>query len=589
VPINPSIPLQVQGIDPNGFTNALAAGMKMRELQQAGDRLDLAENRLARKDEAAVRKNNALSKYGASQRTPEDRAAVWGADPASGMALDRAAAEIDQNTQDAAYNKVRTENMTTDVAIKKHAQISQLLVAAKQDPSLWPQVRAKMIEIEPSVAKTAPEGFDAAYIDIGIRTGAKLGDQLRIQKANEPPKPRTHWDNYRGRLVTEPSAGAGPEAEPTVAPPGPPAPPPRRPTMVPGGTSGYSTEAIKAEIARLDQGGAPSENFFGKTKDPRGNLVMLLQAQTDLEAAQGGAATPDAPQVAPPGETQTEYMESVYGPAGSKPTATPPPVDGPPIGGQPAPLPVWDGPPRSPSEAAHRAAQQREARAVESNRLAGERQDKGFAHAEKMAEDARAAKAAAAEAKRSQPTPQIAAKNREKLQTLDIIDTRLDDVEAAFMGPKNPDGTRKPGGIEGSFSVGLAGGYLPTAGGRSYDATVDALRPFLRQISRTPGEGPMSDYETKQAEALLPARNDHPSVVKQKIQQIRNIVKQSRSGMTAPAAPAAAEPAALARTPVKAPQKEFDAMPMPGEYTGKRIKTDTGHVYRSNGREWVRE
>lgn len=161
--------------------------------------------------------------------------------------------------------------------------------------------------------------------------------------------------------------------------------------------------------------------------------------------------------------------------------------------------------------------------------------DADAAKAERAAE----AKRVAAEYKASHPTPQIAAKAREKLQTLDVIDAQLGKVEDAFMGTKGPDGTRKPDGIQNSYSAGLGAGYLPTEGGRGFDAAVDGLRPFLRQLSRTPGEGAMSDYETRQAEALLPSRNDHESVTKQKIQQLRDIAKQIRAGMVVPASPAA--------------------------------------------------
>lgn len=294
----------------------------------------------------------------------------------------------------------------------------------------------------------------------------------------------------------------------------------------------------------------------------RESLDTLLQAQTDLDNAQGGPA--------------------------AQPTDVPPapPVDGPtPVDGPQAP-PPHAPPPHAPPPQVYRSPAERYAArdaAADANTQVSQRIAQETLNLKKTEAEAR-------ERRRTQPTPQIAAKNREKLQTFDIIDARLDDVEAAFMGPKNPDGTRKPGGIEGSFSVGLVGGYLPSEGGRGYDATVDALRPFLRQISRTPGEGTMSDYETRQAEALLPSRNDHESVIKQKILQIRNIIKQSRSGMTAPAAPAGAGPTAPARTPVKvAPAKEFDSLPMPPELPGKRMKFPDGSVRRSNGRDWVRE
>lgn len=126
----------------------------------------------------------------------------------------------------------------------------------------------------------------------------------------------------------------------------------------------------------------------------------------------------------------------------------------------------------------------------------------------------------AADRVRQQLTPQIISKVRDKLSTIALIRKQLENIKAAF------------GGIKNSYSAGPGGGYMPTEGGASFDASVAGLAPIFRQLTRTPGEGAMSDYESRLAEASLPSRSNYESVTAQQIQQIEDMVNQLESGYT---------------------------------------------------------
>jgi hypothetical protein len=634
MPIDARIPLGVTGPDPNGFTNALAAGMKMRELRNASDRQ-------AYKDGAAQLEANALAEYGRSPRGQEDLDRVWAKAPGKAMTIEKSGRE-------AALADIQAKKAKFEWAKANHDVLARGAAMVLANPT---RKTAEMvldnIETEYGGDMTVARQQLATAPDESIPTLAKgwgMNAQqietlaLAEAKAKAPPKPR--YNTYTGQLVPPPAAGAGPEARSTGGQ--------GSPNLT--GTEDPTFRYFKNRHGLSDTGAfALSRNITQESghrpdvKGDGGKAQGLAQWHPDRWAkleqwAQEQGLDPTSKQaqmdyIIEEGKSYPGYEslkgndpEAIrgfiknfegYGVEGARfagldaratqdggvqplppdmpaPSALPVEGEPPPVGDQ-APMdapPPQATPPRvygSPAErdAARDAAAAANAR--EAQRFAREAQDRGFAHAEKMAQDARAAKAAAAEAKRSQPTPQIAAKNREKFQTLDVIDAQLQKVEDAFVGARNPDGTRKPG-IENTYSAGLGGGYLPTEGGRAFDATVDGLRPFLRQLSRTPGEGAMSDYETKQAEALLPSRNDHESVTKQKILQLRDIAKQIRSGMAVPVAPASV-PEAIAQTdqPLPKPAQEFNAMPMPGEYAGKRIRTPDGTVYRSDGRQWVRE
>lgn len=105
-----------------------------------------------------------------------------------------------------------------------------------------------------------------------------------------------------------------------------------------------------------------------------------------------------------------------------------------------------------------------------------------------------------------------------KLMTLNILDKQLANLknERAKLGVLNQ------GKIAGLNPI--------SEGGDNFDAAVAAIQPTIRQITRTPGEGAMSDYESRLAQAQLPSRRDFASSIDQKINQIDDLVATLRSG-----------------------------------------------------------
>jgi hypothetical protein len=62
---------------------------------------------------------------------------------------------------------------------------------------------------------------------------------------------------------------------------------------------------------------------------------------------------------------------------------------------------------------------------------------------------------------------------------------------------------------------------------------VSLLQQFVRKLTRTPGEGSMSDWEGKLAMLANPSRNDYESVTQDKMDQLKALVNQITQGYTA--------------------------------------------------------
>jgi hypothetical protein len=88
--------------------------------------------------------------------------------------------------------------------------------------------------------------------------------------------------------------------------------------------------------------------------------------------------------------------------------------------------------------------------------------------------------------------------------------------------------------LQNSLSAGpFGGGLIPSEDGKRYDAAVSLLQQFVRKLTRTPGEGSMSDWEGKLAMLANPSRNDYESVTQDKIDQLGSLVDQITQGYTA--------------------------------------------------------
>jgi hypothetical protein len=132
-------------------------------------------------------------------------------------------------------------------------------------------------------------------------------------------------------------------------------------------------------------------------------------------------------------------------------------------------------------------------------------------------QDMTAATAAAGrEAKQVSPATRALATN--KLSSLSAIENQLGRVESALKKAKY----RGPiyGNIPGSIS-----GVDNAA-----DAAIRQLAPLIRQLTRVPGEGAMSDYESRLAEAGQPSRAQTSEALQETLAGYRDLINATRSG-----------------------------------------------------------
>lgn len=107
-----------------------------------------------------------------------------------------------------------------------------------------------------------------------------------------------------------------------------------------------------------------------------------------------------------------------------------------------------------------------------------------------------------------------------KKQTVEILRKQLDNLKAARANL-------------GSMDYGvIAGRQGVTDSARAYDGALAALQSTVRQLTRTPGEGAMSDFESRLAMAQLPGRVDPSGVIDQKITQLEDLANIVERGYT---------------------------------------------------------
>ncbi|MDH2239066.1 hypothetical protein N5K27_22415 [Pigmentiphaga sp. GD03639] len=145
---------------------------------------------------------------------------------------------------------------------------------------------------------------------------------------------------------------------------------------------------------------------------------------------------------------------------------------------------------------------------------------------------------------------------RAKLQTVAVLRQQIENLKSQ----------RENLGIA---SEGLVAGRNPLSeAGRNYDAALSALQTTVRQLTRTPGEGAMSDYESRLAMAQLPSRADFASARDLKIQQLEDLadtIERGYSGLVGSSGgsrAAAAAPAQPSRQPpLVSSDAEYNALP----------------------------
>lgn len=148
----------------------------------------------------------------------------------------------------------------------------------------------------------------------------------------------------------------------------------------------------------------------------------------------------------------------------------------------------------------------------------GDKKGTPLATPEDVATNTAAVTRANAEVNADVPSPQSVAKAKEKINILRALKDQLGRVEKAWAK------------IRGTASAGKGQGWVPSPDGESFDKAAKSLAPFIRQITRTPGEGAMSDYESKLAEAINLQRGEFEDVTEQQIQALRDLVGTIETG-----------------------------------------------------------
>lgn len=110
---------------------------------------------------------------------------------------------------------------------------------------------------------------------------------------------------------------------------------------------------------------------------------------------------------------------------------------------------------------------------------------------------------------------------KQKLTTIQLAKKQIADIKAAFQT-----------GTQGTNAFGPVQGYIPTQKGKKFDAAVDRMRSTLTALTRVPGVGAMSDYETKLDQAKFPNRKAYESVTAEQIQGIEDMLALIENGYT---------------------------------------------------------
>ena len=119
-----------------------------------------------------------------------------------------------------------------------------------------------------------------------------------------------------------------------------------------------------------------------------------------------------------------------------------------------------------------------------------------------------------------QLTPKDASAAQVKLRQIQLAKRQLALVRQKFDA------------IKGTFSSGLGGNYIPSESGKQADAAVNSMRDTLTSITRVPGIGAMSDYETRLQQAKFPDRGQYESVSDQQIQSVQDTLDLLEKGYT---------------------------------------------------------
>lgn len=122
------------------------------------------------------------------------------------------------------------------------------------------------------------------------------------------------------------------------------------------------------------------------------------------------------------------------------------------------------------------------------------------------------------------PPKQINAKDaqtaRGKIMAAQNLKRQIQNARAAFDEAKN------------SFmTTGIVGGLNPISrSGQEFDASINALRSSVSALTRTPGVGSMSDYETRLDQSKIPDRTRYDAVTAQQLDELEALADGVISG-----------------------------------------------------------
>lgn len=155
-----------------------------------------------------------------------------------------------------------------------------------------------------------------------------------------------------------------------------------------------------------------------------------------------------------------------------------------------------------------------------------------------------------------------------KITMLTLAKSQLDDVQKRFND------------IKGTFSAGVAGqGHAPTPSGKAFDAAVNAMRNTITGLTRVPGVGAMSDFETKLSQAGNPSRTEYEDVTQQQIDQLYQLINTLDDGYQKLLPDIEGDPTEdTNRPPIDTP-----VIPARGRFRSIDVKTAADYLNRAGG------
>lgn len=124
---------------------------------------------------------------------------------------------------------------------------------------------------------------------------------------------------------------------------------------------------------------------------------------------------------------------------------------------------------------------------------------------------------------KTQLTKQQLGLARAKLGNLTAIENQIRRVEQALDAAETK-------GFTGPFWGRLPGTGAFDPESAVLDKSIAQLAPLIRQLTRVPGEGAMTDYESRLAQMSLPSRADNPAAVREAISGLRDLIGQTSAG-----------------------------------------------------------